>query len=246
MELQFLGHSAFKVTLPGATLLIDPLLTGNPSFPMEMSVEEVSQGVDHVLLTHGHDDHVGDAIDILKATGATLTANWEICMWAQDKGVEKINPMNHGGCVDMGAFGVALTNAVHSSACSLDSTGSIADVYLGNPAGLVVMAEGEPTLLHMGDTDIFSDMELINEIYRPQIGIVPIGDRFTMGARTASMACQRYFEFQTIIPCHYGTFPILDQNADEFTELMGDNAFRVAAITPGETVKVHNGVLSAV
>ncbi|MFS8182059.1 L-ascorbate metabolism protein UlaG, beta-lactamase superfamily [Pseudovibrio denitrificans] len=245
MDLQFLGHSAFKVHIPGATLLIDPFLSGNPSFPEGMSVEQASEGVDHVLLTHGHDDHVGDTIDILKATGATLTANWEICMWAQDKGIEKINPMNHGGCVNMGPFGVALTNAVHSSACSFDTEGSVADVYLGNPAGVVVMAEDEPTLLHMGDTDIFSDMELINEIYRPQIGIVPIGDRFTMGGRTASMACQRYFEFQTIIPCHYGTFPILDQSADQFTECMGDDAFRVAELKPGETVTVNNNVTAS-
>ncbi len=240
MKLQFLGHSAFKVFIPDATLLIDPFLSGNPSFPKDMSVEQVSEGVDHVLLTHGHDDHVGDAIDILKATGATLTANWEICMWAQDKGIEKINPMNFGGCVNMGAFGVALTNAVHSSTRSVDTEGSIADIYLGNPAGVVVMAENEPTLLHMGDTDIFSDMGLINEIYRPQVGIVPIGDRFTMGARTAAMACQRFFEFQTIIPCHYGTFPILDQNAEEFTACMGEDAFRVAELTPGEIVEVHH------
>ncbi|KZL06699.1 metal-dependent hydrolase [Pseudovibrio axinellae] len=240
MELQFFGHSAFKVHIPGATLLIDPFLTDNPTFPEGLSIEEVSKGVDHVLLSHGHNDHVGDAIHILKETGATLTANWEICMWAQDKGVENINPMNHGGCVDMGAFGVALTNAVHSSACSCDTPGSIADIYLGNPAGLVVMAEGEPTLLHMGDTDIFSDMELINEIYQPQIGIVPIGDRFTMGARTASMACERFFDFQTIIPCHYATFPQLAQSADEFVELMGDDAFRVATLKPGETVEVKS------
>lgn len=242
MELQFLGHSAFKIKVPGTTLLIDPFLTGNPSFPKDMSLDAACEGVEHVLLTHGHDDHLGDTIEVLKRTGATLTANWEICMWAQDRGITKINPMNHGGCVDLGAFGVALTQAVHSSACTFDSAGSAADTYLGNAAGLIVMAENEPTLLHMGDTDIFSDMELINEIYRPQVGIVPIGDRFTMGARSAAMACQRYFEFQNIIPCHYGTFPILDQSADQFIELMEDQAFRVAPLMPGETVTVKDNV----
>ena len=242
MELQFLGHSAFKVKVPAATLLIDPFLSGNPSFPKDMSVEQVCEGVDHVLLTHGHDDHLGDTIDTLKRTGATLTANWEICMWAQDKGISKINPMNHGGCVDMGAFGVALTQAVHSSACTFDSAGQAAETYLGNPAGVILMAEGEPTLFHMGDTDIFSDMELINEIYRPQVGIVPIGDRFTMGARTAALACQRYFEFETIVPCHYATFPILDQSVEPFIEFMGEHAFRVAPLKPGETAIIKEKV----
>ncbi|GHB48322.1 UPF0173 metal-dependent hydrolase [Pseudovibrio japonicus] len=239
MDIQFLGHSAFKVRVPGATILIDPFLTGNPSFPEDMSVEQVSEGVDHVLLTHGHYDHVGDTFDILKATDATLTANFEISMWAKDHGIEKINPVEQGGCVNMGAFEVAMTNAVHSSSYASSMERNVMDIYLGNPAGVIVKAENEPTLLHMGDTDIFSDMALINEIYRPEIGIVPIGDRFTMGARTASMACERYFDFQTIIPCHYGTMPIIDQSADKFIKYMGDDAFRVAALKAGETAKIN-------
>lgn len=241
MDIQFLGHSAFKVRIPGATLLIDPFLTGNPSFPEDMSVEQASEGVGHVLLTHGHYDHVGDTIDILKATGGTLTANFEICMWAKDQGIENVNPVEQGGCVNMGAFDVAMTNAVHSSSIASSPERNVMDIYLGNPAGVVVMAENEPTLLHMGDTDIFSDMALINEIYQPQVGIVPIGDRFTMGARTASMACKRFFEFQTIVPCHYGTMPILDQGVDHFLECMGDDAFRVAELKPGETVQINKG-----
>ncbi len=166
MDIQFLGHSAFKVRIPGATLLIDPFLTGNPSFPEDMSVEQASEGVGHVLLTHGHYDHVGDTIDILKATGGTLTANFEICMWAKDQGIENVNPVEQGGCVNMGAFDVAMTNAVHSSSIASSPERNVMDIYLGNPAGVVVMAENEPTLLHMGDTDIFSDMALINEIYQ--------------------------------------------------------------------------------
>ncbi len=96
----------------------------------------------------------------------------------------------------------------------------------------------QPTLYHMGDTDIFGDMALVNELYQPKIGIVPIGDRFTMGAKTAALACRRYFDFDTIIPCHFGTFGILDQNADAFLRKMGDDASKVAAMTQGGSIDV--------
>ena len=97
---------------------------------------------------------------------------------------------------------------------------------------------GQKVIYHMGDTDIFSDMALINEIYRPKVGLVPIGDRFTMGGKTAAMACQRFFDFDTIVPCHFGTFPILDQNSDTFKSAMGEDAAKVAAMAPGETIEI--------
>ena len=102
--------------------------------------------------------------------------------------------------------------------------------HLGNPAGVVINAAGEKTFFHMGDTGIFSDMALINEIYQPKIGIVPIGDRFTMGAKTAALACKRFFEFETVIPCHYRTFPIIDQTADKFVAEMGGNTVVVPKV----------------
>ncbi|MDX5594454.1 metal-dependent hydrolase [Pseudovibrio sp. SPO723] len=235
MKLTYWSHSAFTVEIKDAKILIDPFFTGNPTFPEDATVASVSEGVTHVLLTHGHDDHVGDALHILKETGAQLTSNFEICMWAQSRGIENINPMGSGGCVDVGPFKVALTQAQHSSSTAQAGDGQ---TYMGNPNGIVVIAEGEPTLLHMGDTDIFSDMALIHEIYQPEVGIVPIGDRFTMGAETAAMACKRYFNFKTIVPCHYKTFPILDQSADHFIETMGTNGFRIADLKPGETVEI--------
>jgi len=230
MKLTWYGHSAFKLEIANATILIDPFLTGNPVFPDGLTVDQVADGVTHVLLTHGHDDHIGDSIDILKKTGAQLTANFEICMWAGGKGVENLNPMNSGGLVDVGPFKVGMTPAQHSSSTQTD--GGIA-VYLGNPHGLIIEAPGEPVVYHMGDTDIFGDMALINEIYRPKVGIVPVGDRFTMGARAAAMSCQRFFEFDTIVPCHYGTFPILDQTADAFVEAMGADGGKVKVMEPG-------------
>jgi len=228
MKLTWFGHSAFRIDLKDAAILIDPFLSGSPTF--EGTVDEASQGVTHVLLTHGHDDHIGDAIDICGKTGAQLTANFEICMWMASKGVENVNPMNTGGTVDVGPFKVSLTTAHHSS--STLSQGQ-PPIYLGNPHGIVVSAPGEPVLLHMGDTDIFSDMALINEIYQPKIGIVPIGDRFTMGARTAAMACTRFFDFDTVVPCHYGTFPIIDHDTKKFMAEMGESAGKVAEMAIG-------------
>ena len=188
----------------------------------------------HVLLTHGHNDHVGDALNILKATGAQLVSTYEVCVWLSGQGVENANFANHGGTVDCGAFTTSVVQAIHSSSADVD--GQI--TYLGNPAGLIVKAPGEPVLYHMGDTEIFGDMGLINEIHQPEIGIVPIGDRFTMGAKTAAMACQRFFTFKTVIPCHYGTFPIIDQTADAFLAAMGDDAGKVKVPAIGEAFDV--------
>jgi L-ascorbate metabolism protein UlaG (beta-lactamase superfamily) len=235
MKLTYLGHSAFRVDIEGASILIDPFLTGNPSFPQDLTVETASQGVTHILLSHGHDDHVGDAFEIAQRTGAQVTANFEICMWLQSKGVEALNPMGCGGHIDVGPFSVALTQAHHTSSSQAEGLPAI---YLGQPNGIVVHAKGEPTLYHMGDTDIFGDMALVNELHAPKVAIVPIGDRFTMGAKSAALACKRYFDFDAIIPCHYGTFPILDQSADAFVEAMGEDAARVKVTAPGGSLSV--------
>ncbi|WP_269582533.1 metal-dependent hydrolase [Roseibium sp. Sym1] len=234
MKLTWYGHSAFKIEIDGASILIDPFLTGNPSFPDDLTVDRVADGVTHVVLTHGHDDHIGDAVEILKKTGAQLTSNFEICMWATRQGIENINPMNSGGMVNTGPFKVAFTMAVHSSSKQTDGEA----IYLGNPHGVIIEVPGQKVLYHMGDTDIFSDMALINEIYRPQVGIVPIGDRFTMGGKVAALACRKFFHFHTIVPCHYGSFPIIDPTSDAFLEALGPDSGKVPALKPGGTVTV--------
>lgn len=234
MKLTWYGHSAFKVEANDASILIDPFLTGNPMFPETLSVEAVTDGVTHILLTHGHDDHIGDSIEVARKTGAQLTANFEICMWATRQGVDNINPMNSGGLVDTGPFRVGMVRADHSSSKQTDGEA----IYLGNPHGIILEVPGHKVIYHMGDTDIFSDMALINEIYRPSVGLVPIGDRFTMGAKSAALACQRFFEFDTIVPCHYGTFPILDQNAEAFVTAMGTDKDKVSVLSPGGTLDI--------
>jgi len=232
MKLTWYGHSAFSVEAGGARILIDPFLTGNPSWGKGW--EEVAQGVTHILLTHGHGDHFGDTVAIQKKTGAMLVANAEICGFAGSQGVDggKLNPGNHGGTVDCGGFTVTFVNALHSSSYGDDNT------YLGNPNGLVLHFPDGKSLYHMGDTDIFGDMALINELHRPKVGIVPIGDRFTMGGAVAALACQRFFDFETVVPCHYGTFPIIDQTADKFVEGMKGAKAKVKLATVGEAFEV--------
>ena len=235
MKITWLGHAAFRIDHGSHAILIDPFLSGNPSF--NGSIDSVSQGVTHVLLTHGHDDHLGDSVDILNQTGAMAVANFELCMYLTAKGVsdQKINPGNHGGTVECGGFTVSFVQAVHSSS---SQTGDGGNVYLGNSAGLVLHFPDGPTVYHMGDTDIFSDMALINELHSPNVGMVPIGDRFTMGGALAALACRRYFKFDTIIPCHFGSFPIIDQSADTFVAAMEDDAARVKVLSPGSSIEV--------
>lgn len=235
MKITWYGHSAFRIDHGEAHVLIDPFLTGNPSW--DGGWEGPAEGITHVLLTHGHDDHLGDSLAILEATGAMLVANFEICMYLVGQGVDdgKINPGNHGGTVDCGPFKTSFVRAEHSSS---SQTGGGQNVYLGNPGGLVLAFDGAPSVYHMGDTDIFADMGLIDEFHRPQIGIVPIGDRFTMGAQAAALASRRYFDFDTVIPCHYGSFPIIDKTADAFIAAMEGEADTVLVPPIGEAVDV--------
>lgn len=233
MKITWYGHSAFRVEYRGAVVLIDPFLRHNPAF--KGTVEDVQNGVTHILLTHGHGDHLGDTIPIARATGARVVADADLGAWLSQRGVADVDEMNSGGTTDQGVFTVTMVNAVHSSATQTEDGVSHA---LGNPHGLILTARGERTLYHMGDTDIFGDMALINEIYRPEIGLVPIGDRFTMGGRVAALACRRFFDFNTIIPCHYGTFPLIDATADRFVEAMGDQSGRVKVLGPGESLEM--------
>jgi L-ascorbate metabolism protein UlaG (beta-lactamase superfamily) len=233
MKITWYGHSCFRLDMDGASVLIDPFITGNPVCPVDRAT--AAKGVSHVIVSHGHDDHLGDCVAIAKETGATLTANYEICMWAAAQGVEKINPMNSGGTVDLGAFAVSLTVAHHSSA---STAGGGAAVYLGNPHGIVITPKQGKPLYHAGDTDIFGDMALIAEIYRPKIGILPIGDRFTMGGKTAAMAARRFFDFDLVIPCHFRTFGLLDQDTSKFfAGMVGAPTTRVVVLEPGGSVE---------
>jgi L-ascorbate metabolism protein UlaG (beta-lactamase superfamily) len=232
MQITWYGHSAFRLDFSGHAVLIDPFFTGNPSFKSDKAA--AIKGVTHVVLTHGHGDHVGDTLDIARQNGATVTGDYDLLMWLGTKGLEKLNPMNSGGTTDLGGFTVSMVRADHSS-------GDIKDgmpIYLGNPHGVIIKAKGEPTVWHLGDTDIFSDMALISEIHQPKVAIVPIGDRFTMSPTSAAFAVKRFFKLDAAIPCHYGSFPIIAPNADRFVAEMKGHATKVIVPDKGKPVTV--------
>ena len=228
MKIIWFGHSCFRIETGKSNILIDPFLKGNPVFEKSgITWDQATAGVTDVALTHGHSDHIGDAGEICKARGATLFANYELAMHVKTKGAEKLQPMNTGGTVGGADFELTLVNALHSS-----SDGA----YLGNPCGIVIKPKDGPVVYHMGDTDMFGGMALIAEFHQPTVGIVPIGDRFTMGAKSAAFTCKKFFKFQTIFPCHYGTFPIIDATADKFVAEM--KGYPVVVPTVGSPVAV--------
>ncbi|MBB3935357.1 metal-dependent hydrolase [Aureimonas phyllosphaerae] len=222
MKMTYFGHSAFRIDTGRAVILIDPFLTGNPHFKGD--VAKATEGATHILLSHGHGDHVGDTVEIARRTGARVLGTYELVNWLASKGVETIEPANTGGTVKFDGFSVTLTQAFHSSA-SVEEGGKI--TYLGMPNGIVIHFDDGSSVYHMGDTDIFGDMALIEELHQPKIGLVPIGDRLTMGGAVAALACRRYFNFKTIIPLHYGTMPILDADPQRFMDAMEDESSRV-------------------
>ncbi len=226
MKLTWFGHSAFRMETGNSVILVDPYLSENPSW--NGTVEEAAEGVTHVIVTHGHADHLGDAKKICEDTGATLISSFEICMYL---GLERMEPMNTGGRISLKDFDVAMTPALHSS--SLDG------YDLGPANGVVVIpADGGRTVYHAGDTGLFSDMKLIEELYRPRVGLIPIGDRFTMGPHTAALACRKFFDFDLVVPMHWGSFPIIEQTPDNFLKEMGRKADQVRVMKPGETIEV--------
>ena len=235
MKITWFGHAAFRLDFDGKVVLIDPFLTGNPRFLG--TVAEATAGATHVLLTHGHSDHVGDTVALVQAAAAAgrelpVVGNPELCGYLGAQGIGGAGVgMNTGGTVDLGGFSVTMVRADHSSG----GDGAPAE-YLGNPTGLIIKAPGQPTVWHMGDTDIFSDMALLSEIHAPKVVFIPIGDRFTMGAEVAALAVKRFLPgVEQVVPIHYGTFPILAPDAAPFVEALKDHPVKVRVPAPGES-----------
>ncbi|EEW26304.1 metal-dependent hydrolase [Rhodobacter ferrooxidans] len=209
MLITWLGHSGFRIEIEQATLLIDPWLTGNPMFPAARRAEAL-QGATHILLTHGHGDHAGDALALAKELNIPLVGIYDLITWYETRdGVQGIG-FNKGGTVTLNGAQVTMVNASHSSSVSSDA----GPVYAGHEAGYMIAGEGH-TLYLSGDTDIMADMGWMAEYHQPDIGILSAGGHFTMDMKRAAYAANRYFNFKTVIPCHYRTFPLLAQDASE-------------------------------
>ena len=213
MQLTWLGHSACHLAIGEKSVLIDPFFSGNPKFPSDF--EAGLEKVDFIMLTHGHADHLGDSLRLAKSFDATVVAMFEICAYLGAQGIEKTEPMNIGGTINCDGLSISMVNALHSSAIVEEGN----PITMGDPAGLVIRSD-EKTVYHAGDTDIFSDMALIQRIYEPKIGLIPIGDRFTMGPATAAMACNEFLNLETIIPVHWGTFDLLTGDPEDFKSLV--------------------------
>jgi L-ascorbate metabolism protein UlaG (beta-lactamase superfamily) len=202
ITITFLGHSGFIVEGGSHRVAIDPFLTGNPA--AKMTPEQVECHA--IALTHGHADHFGDTVAIATANDATVYAAFEICEYCGENGIDRVEPMNPGGRVETDFGFVALTRAFHSS--------SYEGRYMGMPCG-VILEIGGVRIYHCGDTDLFSDMALIGEIYRPEIAMIPIGDRFTMGPALATRAAE-LIKPKVAIPIHYDTWPPIEQDPSDF------------------------------
>ncbi len=230
MEIQWLGHAAFRIATAGKTILVDPWFEGNPSFPADAA--KTIGKVDIIAVTHGHQDHLGDTARLAGEHGSQVVAMVEVCTMLDGHGVGNLNGMNLGGTVTLGEVSLSMVNALHSSSIGIEG-GGIA--YLGVSAGFVIRA-GDKAVYHAGDTDVFSDMALIQRQYRPQVGLLPIGGHFTMGPEAAALACNEFLELEVVVPMHYGTFPVLIDNADGFKALVQRG--RVEILEPGGAITV--------
>ncbi|KAA6404844.1 metal-dependent hydrolase [Candidatus Tokpelaia sp.] len=235
MKITWLGHAAFRIEVGEAVILIDPFLSGNAKLAAAgLDMYKAAEGLTHIALTHGHGDHLGDTIALAREKNVPVSANADLAAWLKARGVERIMPGNTGGTQRHETYTLTFVNALHSSAV-MEENGLSSS--LGNPNGLIFHFTEAPTVYHMGDTDIFSDMQLIDELHRPVIGLVPIGDCFTMGGAVAALACRRYLNLRYALPCHYGTFPLLDQTADKFITAMKGAQTEVKAPQIGEMLE---------
>lgn len=212
MKLTWLGHSGFRIEMAGQTVLIDPWLYGNPMFP-EDSVAQAVSGATHLLLSHGHGDHAGNAERLARDHNLVLVGIYDLITHMTKSGALEGIGFNKGGAITLGDLTITMVNAVHSSSVETDH----GPMYAGGEAGFVLEGAGR-SLYFSGDTDVHSDMALIQELHTPDTGILCAGGHFTMNMQRAAFAARKFFQFKTVLPCHYRTFPLLEQSADDLKQ----------------------------
>lgn len=208
MKITWLGHSGFRIEIEKAVLLVDPWLVGSPVFPKGREAEATA-GATHILVTHGHGDHASNAVAIAKERDIPIACIHELSELFGADGATAIG-FGKGGTIDLGGAQVTMVNACHSA--SIDYKGGLGQA--GSEAGFMIRGEGH-TIYVSGDTTIMADMGWMGEYFTPDIGILCAGGHYTMDMRMAAWAARKYFKFRTVIPCHYKTFPLLAQTADE-------------------------------
>jgi len=221
VTIEALGHSGFLVSDGSHTVAIDPFLTGNPAAKRDAA----SIRCDAICVTHGHADHFSDVPAIARANGATVYSSFEICNFLGEQSHDKVEPGNPGGRIAAPFGFVAFTQAFHSS--SLDGR------YMGMPMGVVVGIGGR-SIYHLGDTALFGDLRLLGELYEPDVAMVPVGDRFTMGPEHGKLAAE-WVGAPIAIPIHYGTWPLLASDISAFAP----SGVEVRALGAGETLTLE-------
>ncbi|HLW86731.1 MAG TPA: metal-dependent hydrolase [Candidatus Sulfotelmatobacter sp.] len=226
IKLTWLGHATFRIETPaGKTIIVDPWIMGNPACP---AAEKNVKKVDVMLVTHGHGDHIGDAVEIAKKHTPKVVGIPELVGWLEKKGVKQTSMMNKGGTQTVGDIKVTMVHADHS--CGIQDGDEL--VYGGEACGYVVEFANGVKIYHAGDTNVFGDMAIIRELYAPDIAMLPIGDHFTMGPREAAYACN-LLKAKTVIPMHFATFPVLTGTPGALQKLVP--GVEVLAMKPGET-----------
>lgn len=229
VEITWLGHGTYSFKLEsGEVVLVDPWIEGNPSYPKGYSLDRV----DVILVTHGHFDHIHSVPVLAKQFKPTVVAIYETAAWLEKKGVENTVGMNKGGTVQAGPVSATMTHAIHS--CGILDDGQI--IYGGEAAGYVVRFPDRRAAYCAGDTNVFTDMQLIERLYHPELAFLPIGDLYTMSPKEAALAV-RMLNTRRVIPVHFGTFPALTGRPEKLAELLGDHGTEVWTLEPGKPVQ---------
>jgi L-ascorbate metabolism protein UlaG (beta-lactamase superfamily) len=226
IKITWLGHATFRIQTPkGKSVLIDPWVMGNPTCP---ETEKNLESVDIMLVTHGHGDHIDDAVAIANKHHPNVVGIPELCHWLTTKGVKHTAEMNKGGTQQIDDIRVTMVHADHS--CGILDGDHF--VYGGEACGYVVEFDNGVKIYHAGDTNVFGDMAIIRELYAPQIAMLPIGDHYTMSPREAAYACN-LLKPATVIPMHFATFPILTGRPSDLSKLV--HGVEIVEMKPGQT-----------